>query len=102
MTKGRAEPQERSTQHRFEALSQRLRREGQEHLLQFWDHLPEESREHLAAQIESAAVEMVSQWFHKRSTFDAKESAKRALPCPAIRLGKEGHRDKEPAEDSPA
>lgn len=71
-----------------ELLENRLKPFGQQHLLQFWDELSPDQRQHLATQIEQIDLELVDSLYHgKLPQPDWAELSHRAEPPVAIRLG---------------
>lgn len=60
---------------------------GQQHLLQFWDELPESQRRELARQIETLDLALVDSLFRGATDQpDWEELSRRATPPPAVRL----------------
>lgn len=79
----------------YEQLQRRLTPYGQQHLLQFWDQLPDERRQHLAEQIAALDFSFLEKYAAQRTAGDSESPgarAGRAKSPPAIRAGAQDNR----------
>ncbi|MBL8794541.1 MAG: UDPGP type 1 family protein [Planctomycetia bacterium] len=68
-----------------DAIRQRLREHGQDHVLAWWDHLDDAERRALAGQLETIDLPRLKQLYAERDKTFAVPSAERIQPVPVIR-----------------